>query len=126
MHEKRYKKEKALREYLKQMETVRIIRGENPTNIFTYGSTYMSVLEALRYDEIKPTIIAPIYLNPLPIWELEEFKGQDNIVIEQSISGQFTSLLEGKAGLKIKRTITQYDGRSFDPIELSTILTEVL
>ena len=126
MHDKRSKKEKALIEYLKGKETVRIIRGENPTNIFTYGSTYMSVLESLKYGEMNPTTIAPIYLNPLPIWELEEFRNQNNIVIEQSISGQFTSLLKGKAGLNIKHTITKYDGRPFDPIELSTKIREVL
>jgi 2-oxoglutarate ferredoxin oxidoreductase subunit alpha len=126
MHDKRNKKEKTLIEYLKGQETVRIIRGKNPANIFTYGSTYMSVLEALRYGRMNPTIIAPIYLNPLPIWELEEFKNQDNIVIEQSISGQFTSLLKGKAELNIKHTITQYDGRPFDPIKLSTKIKEVI
>jgi Pyruvate:ferredoxin oxidoreductase and related 2-oxoacid:ferredoxin oxidoreductases, beta subunit len=126
MHDKRNKKVKALIEHLKRQETVKIIRGENPTNIFTYGSTYMSVLEALKYGKINPSIIAPIYLNPLPIWGLEEFKNQNNIVIEQSITGQFTSLLKGKAGLNIKHTITQYDGRPFDPIELSIKIKEVL
>ncbi len=126
MHDKRNKKVKALIEYLKRLDTVRIIRGENPTNIFTYGSTYMSVLEALRYGELNLTTVAPIYLNPLPKWELEEFKGQDNIVIEQNVSGQFTKLLEEKAGLKISHTIKQYDGRPFDPIELSIKIKEVL
>jgi 2-oxoglutarate ferredoxin oxidoreductase subunit alpha len=126
MHDKRNKKEEALIEYLKRQETVKIIRGENPINIFTYGSTYMSVLEALKYGNISPSIIAPIYLNPLPVWELDEFKNQNNLVIEQSISGQFTSLLKGKAGLNIKHTITQYDGRPFDPIDLSYKIKEVL
>ena len=126
MHDKRNKKETTLIEYLKEKETVNIIRGEHPTNIFAFGSTYMSVLEALKYGNINPTAIQPIYLNPLPNWELEEFKNQDNIVIEQSISGQFTALLKEKAGLKIKHTIKRYDGRPFDPIELSKKIKEVL
>jgi 2-oxoglutarate ferredoxin oxidoreductase subunit alpha len=126
MHDKRNKKEKALIEYLKGLDTVRIIRGKNPTNIFTYGSTYMSVLEALKYGKLKPTTVAPIYLNPLPIWELEEFKDQDNIVVEQSVSGQFTRLLKEKAGLNIRHTIKQYNGRPFDPIELSIKIKEAL
>ncbi|MFX0005515.1 MAG: 2-oxoacid:acceptor oxidoreductase subunit alpha, partial [Candidatus Hermodarchaeota archaeon] len=126
MHNKRNKKEKALIEYLKGLDTVRIIRGENPTNIFTYGSTYMSVLEALRFGKLNPTTVAPIYLSPLPIWEFEEFKNQDNIVIEQSVTGQFTRLLKEKAGLNISHTIKQYNGRPFDPIELSIKLQEVL
>jgi len=126
MHDKRNKKLKTLIKYLRRQETVKIFRGENPTNIFTYGSTYMSVLEALRYGKLNPTTIAPIYLSPLPIWELEEFKDQDNIVIEQSSTGQFTKLLMEKAGLTIRTTIKQYDGRPFDPIELSKKIREVL
>lgn len=126
MHDKRNKKVSALIEYLKKKKTVNIIRGENPTNIFAYGSTYMSVVEALNYGKINPTIIQPIYLNPLPVWELEEFKNQDNIVVEQSSTGQFTALLHEKAGLNIKSTIKRYDGRPFDPIDLSIKIKEVL
>ncbi|MBA7517740.1 2-oxoglutarate oxidoreductase subunit KorA [subsurface metagenome] len=126
MHDKRNKKIRALIEYLKEKKTVNIIRGEHPTNIFAYGSTYMSVIEALKYGKIDPTTIQPIYLNPLPIWELKEFKNQDNIVVEQSSTGQFTALLQEKAGLNIDSSIKRYDGRPFDPIELSTKIKEVL
>ena len=126
MHNKRNKKVNALLNYLKNKETVNIIRGGNPTNIFAYGSTYMSVLEALKYGKLNPTTIQPIYLSPLPTWELEEFKDQDNIVVEQSISEQFTQLLAEKAGIKVRTTIKRYDGRPFDPIELSQQIKEAL
>ncbi|TET00362.1 MAG: 2-oxoacid:acceptor oxidoreductase subunit alpha [Promethearchaeota archaeon] len=126
MHNKRNKKLNALIEHLKTQNTINIIRGEHPTNIFTYGSTYMSVLEAINYGIINPTIVQPIYLSPLPVWELEEFKNQDNIVIEQSITGQFASLLKEKAGLNIRKVIRRYDGRPFDPIELSIKIKEEL
>jgi len=125
MHDKRNKKLKTLTEHLKRQDTVKILRGDKPSNIFTYGSTYMSVLEALRYGSLNPTIVAPIYLSPLPIWKLEEFKNQNNIVVEQSSTGQFTKLLKEKAGLKIRSTIKQYNGRPFDPIELSQKIKEV-
>ncbi|MFW9945879.1 MAG: 2-oxoacid:acceptor oxidoreductase subunit alpha [Candidatus Odinarchaeota archaeon] len=126
MHEKRNKKLATLIEYLKEQDTVKIIRGDRQSNIFTYGSTYMSVLEALQYGNLNPTIIAPIYLSPLPIWKLEEFKNQNNIVVEQNSTGQFTNLLKEKAGLKIRNTIKQYNGRPFDPIDLANKLKEVL
>jgi 2-oxoglutarate ferredoxin oxidoreductase subunit alpha len=126
MHEKRNKKVYVLIDYLKDKETVNIIRGEHPTNVFSYGSTYMSVLEALRFGKLNPTTIQPIYLSPLPTWELEEFKNQDNIVVEQSISGQFTQLLKEKAGINVRTTIKRYDGRPFDPIELSKQIKEAL
>ncbi|MFW9866887.1 MAG: 2-oxoacid:acceptor oxidoreductase subunit alpha [Candidatus Thorarchaeota archaeon] len=125
MHDKRKKKIETLIEYLKKQETVKIINGENPVNIFTYGSTYMSVLEALSYGRMNPTIVAPIYLNPLPTWELERFKNQDNIVVEQSSTGQFSNLLKEKVRLEIRNTIKQYDGRPFDPIVLSRRIKEV-
>jgi 2-oxoglutarate ferredoxin oxidoreductase subunit alpha len=124
MHNKRNKKLNALIEHLKTQTTVNIIRGEHPINIFTYGSTYMSVLEALKHGGLNPTIVQPIYLSPLPIWELEEFKNQDNVVIEQSITGQFASLLKEKVGLNIRSVIKRYDGRPFDPIELSLKIKE--
>ncbi len=126
MHDKRYKKYGSLVDYLKKQKTVNINPGEYPANIITYGSTYMSVLEALKYNNLNPTVIQPIFLNPLPIWELEDFKEEDNIVVEQSVSGQFTSLIKEKAGLKIKASIRQYDGRPFDPISLSNTIKEVL
>ena len=126
MHDKRNKKLSSLIEHLKTQTTVNVIRGEHTSNIFAYGSTYMSVLEAINYGRINPTIVQPIYLSPLPVWELEEFKNQDNIVIEQSITGQFASLLKEKAGLNIRSVIKRYDGRSFDPIELSNKIKEVL
>ena len=126
MHNKRDKKLRKLIEHLETQDTVNIIRGDHPTNIFTYGSTYMSVLEALKHGDLNPTIVQPIYLSPLPIWELEEFKNQDNVVIEQSITGQFASLLSEKAGLNIRSVIKRYDGRPFDPIELSIKIKEEL
>ena len=124
MHNKRNKKLNSLIGHLKTQNTVNIVRGEHTTNLFTYGSTYMSVLEALKYGGLNPTIVQPIYLSPLPVWELEEFKNQDNIVVEQSITGQFASLLKEKAGLNIRSVIKRYDGRPFDPIELSTKIKE--
>jgi len=124
MHDKRNKKLNALIGHLKTQNTVNIVRGEHTANLFTYGSTYMSVLEALKYGGLNPTIVQPIYLSPLPVWELEEFKNQDNIVVEQSITGQFASLLKEKAGLNIRSVIKRYDGRPFDPIELSTKIKE--
>ena len=126
MHQKRNKKVNALIEYLKGKKTVNIIRRELPTNIFSYGSTYMSVLEALSFAKLNPTTVQPIFLSPLPTWELEEFKNQDNIVVEQSVSGQFSKLLVEKAGLKVRASINKYNGRPFDPIELSKQIKEAL
>lgn len=126
MHDKRNKKVEALTKFMKEMNTVNITYGENLCNVFAYGSTTMSVIEALRYGRMNPTLVQPIYLSPLPVWELEGFKDQENIIVEQSSTGQFASLLKEKAGLKIKTVIKRYDGRPFDPIELAKKIKEVL
>ena len=86
----------------------------------------MSVLEALKHGKLNPTVVQPVFLSPFPVWDLEEFKNQDNIIIEQSSTGQFTNLIREKAGLNIKDIIKRYDGRPFDPIELSNKIKEVL
>jgi len=126
MQDKRNKKIGALKKYMKSINTVNIYRGEHPSNIITYGSTTMSVIEATKCGQINPTIVQPVYLNPFPVWELEEFKDQTNIVVEQSSTGQFADLLREKAGINVKDIIKRYDGRPFDPIELSKKLKEVL
>ncbi len=126
MHDKRVKKLEAVIDYIKFLGASNINYGELPLNIFTYGSTIMSVYEALTYAKLNPTIIQPVFLNPLPIWDLEEFRGQENIVVEQSSTGQFARLLKEKAGLNFKKEIKKYDGRPFDPIELAQKIKEVL
>ncbi|MFW9770711.1 MAG: 2-oxoacid:acceptor oxidoreductase subunit alpha [Candidatus Thorarchaeota archaeon] len=125
MHNKRKRKIKALENYLKNVNTVNVYGSEEPF-IFTYGSTTMSVLEALKYVKVKATVVQPIYLNPLPVWILDKYKEKKAIVIEMSSIGQFSQLLQEKVGIKFHSEIRKYDGRPFDPIELSNKLMEVL
>ena len=126
MHDKRNKKLEVLIKYMERLNTVNIYRGEGPLNIFTYGSTTMSVLEGLTYGGMDHTVVQPIYLKPLPTWVLEEFIEGPNIVVEQSSTEQFANLLREKADLEIEVVIKQYDGRPFDPIDLAQKIKEVL
>ena len=126
MHDKRNKKLEALIDYMETLNTVNIYRGEGPLNIFTYGSTTMSVLEGLTFGGMDHTVVQPIYLKPLPTWVLEEFIEGPNIVVEQSSTEQFANLLREKADLEIEVVIKQYDGRPFDPIDLAQKIKEVL
>ena len=99
--------------------------GSGENIIFTYGSTTMSVLEAVRVGDIGATVCQPIYLEPLPVWELEKYRESKCIVIEQSASAQFAQLLMDKFGLKPHSIINQYDGRPFDPRDLANKIKEV-
>jgi 2-oxoglutarate ferredoxin oxidoreductase subunit alpha len=125
MQEKRRRKKKAITDYMMGMHTVNIYGNKGPV-ILTYGSTTMSVLEALRCGGIEAKVIQPIYLEPLPVWELEKYKESGVIVVELSCEGQFASLLSEKVGIKPKAVIKKYDGRPFDPVELANRIKEVI
>jgi 2-oxoglutarate ferredoxin oxidoreductase subunit alpha len=125
MKEKRDRKKKAIIDYLKSVHTVNVYGDKGPV-IFTYGSTTMSVLEALLSGDIEATVVQPIYLEPLPVWELERYKEGGVIVVELSCAGQFASLLEEKAGIQPKAVIKKYDGRPFDPVELADRIKNIL
>ncbi|MGC9125375.1 MAG: 2-oxoacid:acceptor oxidoreductase family protein, partial [Caldisericaceae bacterium] len=116
MHEKRFRKEQSLVSKLRTMKTVNVFNendtGETSPIIFTYGSTTMSVLEAVRFAGIPATVVQPIYLEPFPEWELQKYKERKTIVVEQSVRGSFEQLLMEKAQIKTDNHIRKYDGRA--------------
>jgi 2-oxoglutarate ferredoxin oxidoreductase subunit alpha len=65
-------------------------------------------------------------LEPFPVWEFGELEGRDVVVVEQSCAGQLSALLQRRTRVRVKDTVTQYDGRPFDPEELASRLKEVL
>lgn len=125
MNDKRRKKGDSIVKKLKDMKTVNEY-GSGDTIIFTYGSTTMSVLEALKYGDLEAKVVQPIYLEPLPIWELEDYMEKEVVVVEQSSTGQFAKLLREKANIVPKTVIRKYDGRPFEPIRLAEKLKEVI
>ncbi|MDD5223482.1 MAG: 2-oxoacid:acceptor oxidoreductase family protein [bacterium] len=125
MHEKRNRKGPAIADYLRGRKTVNAYGSAGPV-IFTYGSTTMSVLESLSAGEIEATVVQPVYLEPLPVWELERYRGRPAIVVEQSCGGRFASLLREKAGIEARAVIKKYDGRPFHPRELAARIKEVM
>lgn len=125
MHEKRARKTEALRTAVEGLTTVNRYGNGGPV-VFTYGSTTMSVLEALRAGGIEATVVQPIYLEPFPVWALAEHRGSSPIVVEQSAGGQFARLLAEKAGIGAKAVIRRYDGRPFDPDELAVELRSAI
>jgi len=124
MHEKRAKKEKVISDHLRTVRTVNEF-GDGPI-IITYGSPTMTVLEALRTSGVRAKVVQPIYLEPFPLWEMERFRGKDVVVVEQSCTGLFETLLKEKAGIEAKAHIRRYDGRPFEPTELARAIREVI
>jgi len=125
MHEKRARKQETIVRKLMQMHTVNVFGHGGPV-IFTYGSTTMSVLEALHCANLEATVVQPIYLEPFPTWEFEKFKNVSPIVVEQSVMGAFETLIKEKTGIKAKASIRKYDGRPFDPEELAQQIKEAI
>ncbi|TFF98240.1 MAG: 2-oxoacid:acceptor oxidoreductase subunit alpha [Promethearchaeota archaeon] len=125
MHDKRHRKVETMKKFMKSMKTVNVY-GEGDPLIFTWGSTTMSVLEALEYGDIQATVVQPIYLRPFPVWAIKEYQNKEIISIELNRSGQFTQLLREKANLNIKELINQYNARPFDPINLSNQIKEAI
>ncbi|MFO8109864.1 MAG: 2-oxoacid:acceptor oxidoreductase family protein [Thermoplasmata archaeon] len=125
MHEKRDKKRKAICDDIRKRRSVNVY-GSGENVIFTYGSTTLSVREALRCSGIEAKVVQPIYLRPLPTWELKKHVDDRSIVVEQSVAQQFSTLLEDKIGLEPKSVIKQYDGRPFEPVELAEKIQEAI
>jgi 2-oxoglutarate ferredoxin oxidoreductase subunit alpha len=125
MQDKRLKKGKSLEKAVRGMRTVNRF-GSGDTVIVTYGSTVMSVLEALSHGDIEAEVMQPVYLAPFPAWEFESLAGREVIVVEQSGAAQLAALLQRETGVKVRSTITQYDGRPFDPEALADRLKEVV
>ncbi len=123
MHDKRERKQAAIAEYLRDRKTVHVT-GENGRVIMCYGSTFMTVMEALKYLDEDVRVVRPVYLDPFPVWELSEFKDQNVTVVEYSCRGQFAQLLTEKAGFSSIHSIRKYDGRPFDPLELAGKIKE--
>jgi 2-oxoglutarate ferredoxin oxidoreductase subunit alpha len=125
MHLKRRTKEESLIQYLK--ENVKTINefGSGDPCIFTFGSTTMSVHEAITHANLPYTIVQPIYLQPFPTWDLLHYSGRKAVVVEQNSTGQLEQLLQEKCGIKADQCIRQFDGRPFDPESLIKQLKKV-
>jgi 2-oxoglutarate ferredoxin oxidoreductase subunit alpha len=118
MADKRRRKGQSLIDRIGALHAVSTFGHTGPV-VMTYGSTTLSVLEALHHGGIDATVVQPLYLEPLPSWELSRYAGRPVTVVEQSSTGLFAALLKEKAGITAARVIKRYDGRPFAPEELA-------
>ncbi len=125
MHDKRKRKSETILNHMKGIHTVNVFGNKGPL-LFTFGSTTLSVLEALKAGGLEAIVVQPIYLSPFPTWELEKYKEKPAICIELNSTGQLATLLREKAGIKIKAQINKYDGRPFDPVLLANKIKELI
>jgi len=124
MHEKRHRKRDSLVEHLRTRVSTNRFGKAGPL-IVTYGSTTMSVREALAFAGLEARVVQPVYLEPFPEWDFDDLAGEEAIVVEQSCDAQFATLLRRRTGLRVVASVLQYDGRPFDPEDLAKRLQEV-
>lgn len=90
--------------------------------VIFWGSTKGAVLEASKYLKKEARLIQVLLIEPFPTKDfLKSLKGVEKIIIvEANMTSQLAELIREKTGLEIKNKILRYDGRPFDPLELST------
>jgi len=125
MQEKRRRKRESVIAYLRAHACTNRF-GESGPVVVTYGSTTMSVREALSVSGLEARVVQPVYLEPFPEWDFEDLAGEEVVVVEQSCDAQLATLLRRRTSVKVVASVLQYDGRPFDPEELAVRLKEVL
>lgn len=123
MRDKRNRKYKHIAEATKRYQRIaRYGQGENI--VFAYGSTALELREVQKYLPFR--LVVPIYLEPFPFEELEEYRNAEVIVVEHASHPNFARFLREKLNVKVKADILRYDGRHFSTDELIQKLKEAI
>jgi len=126
--------------FLKLPELIKRIGEENPVKIhgpkkadvtlIGWGSTKgvaLEVLHLLEQDNIKANFIQVVYLTPFPIQQVRSaLTGQNPILIEGNQTAQLGTLIKEHTGLEITKKILRYDGRAFNPLQLTRRIKELI
>ncbi|UCG95290.1 MAG: 2-oxoacid:acceptor oxidoreductase subunit alpha [archaeon] len=119
MQEKRLRKMEALKEEMKKGETVKVYgKKDAKVTLLTWGSTKGACIEVANQLGLK--VVRPLYLEPMPVWELDKHLKGRVIAVEVNATGQLADMLG------IKERILKYDGRPFTPGGLRKKLEEIL
>jgi len=124
--DKRLKKLKTIENYLKKKETIKIYGNKkSKTALITWGSTKGVVKEIGENLNLK--VIQPLYLSPLPVWELKKhLKGVKKIIsVEVNATGQLSRLLKCY-GFQSDKMILKSDGRPFTLDELEEKIKKII
>ncbi len=119
MQEKRLKKMEILKEDMKKEETVKVYGNKkSKVTLLTWGSSKGPCIDAAKELDLK--VVQPLYLEPMPTWELEKHLKGRVIAVEVNATGQLANILG------IKERLLKYDGRPFTADELKKRLEEIL
>jgi 2-oxoglutarate ferredoxin oxidoreductase subunit alpha len=104
---------------------------EAQATIISWGSTKGPIREAmklLKSEGVTVNYMQILYLHPFPKGEVEKvlLRTKKTIVIEQNKTSQLSSLIRDHNLRRVDHKILRYDGRPFNPGDLSERIKEVL
>jgi len=132
MMDKRFKKLDTLVKELERYETVKLYGSrEAELTILGWGSTKGPIREAMKLlssEGLKVNYLQIIYLNPFPVAKVQAIlrSARRTIVVENNKTSQLSSLVREHCLMTMDHKILKYDGRPFNPGELSLRIKEVL
>jgi 2-oxoglutarate ferredoxin oxidoreductase subunit alpha len=132
MVEKRFRKEKHLRNEIRRIEPLKIYGPEKPElTLIGWGSTKGPALEALRMlqkDGIETGFCQIRVLEPFPDEELNIVlnRGERFLLCEMNRTAQLGKLIKLNNGFTCENPLLRFDGRPFNPDEIYSNAKEVL
>ncbi len=132
MTDKRFSKLDALTKELENYGTTKFYgHREAELTILGWGSTKGPIREAMKLlngEDLKINYLQIIYLNPFPAVNVQSIlKSAKKIVaVENNKTSQLSSLIREHCLMTVDHKILKYDGRPFNPGELSRRIKGVL
>jgi len=132
MVDKRFKKLDVLVKDLENYETTKFYGPEEAdVTILGWGSTKGSIREAMKLlskEGLKINYLQIVYLNPFPVADVQRIlkSAKKTVVVENNKTSQLSSLIREHLLMNVDHKILKYDGRPFNPGELSQRIKEVL
>ncbi len=129
MADKRYRKLPHLLKRLEKQPCTRMYGSKKAdVTLVGWGSTKGVALEALRLlekDNIKANFLQVIYLTPFPAEDVKAaLEGQNPILVEGNQTAQLGSLIKEYTCIDLTKKILRYDGRGFNPLQLTRRIKE--
>jgi len=132
MADRRFEKLDVLLKDLENYETTKFYGpGEADVTILGWGSTKGPIREAMKLlgkEGLKVNYLQIVYLNPFPVANVQRIlkSAKKTVVVENNKTSQLSSLIGEHLLMTIDHKILKYNGRPFNPGELSQRIKEVL
>ena len=132
MADKRFKKLHDLIKDLEGYETIKLYgTQEADVTILGWGSTKGPIREAMKQlsrEGVKANYLQIIYLSPFPSAKVQRIlkSARKTVVVENNKTSQLSSFIREHLLMTVDHKILKYNGRSFNPREISKKIKRVL